>query len=103
MSRQQYRLHLYRYRAGEHAHGAGGKIWTYNYNALGQPTTVSTPNGMTTAYFYDTRNRMTKIEHKDGAVVKERFKYVFDTPLVGRNLYPRSSSILVVLDTRFRA
>jgi hypothetical protein len=29
----------------------------YDHNVLGQPTQVSIPNGMTTAYGYDRRNR----------------------------------------------
>ncbi len=36
------------------------------HNGLGQVTAVSLPNGMTTAYTYDNRNRMTKLDHKYG-------------------------------------
>ena len=48
------------------------------YNALGQPTQVSIPNGMTTVYTYDTRNRLTKIEHKDGSTVLDGWTYSLD-------------------------
>ena len=53
-------------------------MWDIDYNALGQPTQYSHPNGMTTVYSYDTRNSMTKIQHKDGAAVKESFTYALD-------------------------
>ena len=33
---------------------------------------------MTTAYSYDNRNRLTKIEHKDGAAIKQSFLYALD-------------------------
>ena len=56
----------------------GTKVWDIDYNALGQPTQYSHPNGMTTVYSYDTRNSMTKIQHKDGAAVKESFTYALD-------------------------
>ncbi|MBN2312000.1 MAG: RHS repeat-associated core domain-containing protein [Candidatus Hydrogenedentes bacterium] len=56
----------------------GAKTWTYAYNALDQATSVSIPNGMTTAYGYDTRNRLAAIEHKDGGTVLDGFTYAFD-------------------------
>ncbi len=36
------------------------------------------PNGMTTNYSYDSRNRLTAIEHKDGANVLDGFTYALD-------------------------
>jgi RHS repeat-associated protein len=54
------------------------KDWDYDYNALGQPTQYSHPNGMTTAYAYDNHNRLTKIEHKDGDTVTDGFAYALD-------------------------
>ncbi|MBI5093241.1 MAG: RHS repeat protein [Candidatus Hydrogenedentes bacterium] len=56
----------------------GNKTWTYTYNGIGQPTQVAIPNGMTTAYTYDNRNRLTKIEHKDGATALDSFNYTLD-------------------------
>src|SRR5690606_9278174 len=56
----------------------GSKVWTYTYNALGQPTRVDIPNGMHTEYAYDTRNRLTEIAHKDGSTVKQSFGYTLD-------------------------
>jgi len=53
-------------------------MWDYDYNALGQVTQVSIPNGMTTAYSYDGRNRMTKLEHKYGATVLDGYTYALD-------------------------
>jgi len=53
-------------------------VWDYDYNALGQVTAASLLNGMTTAYSYDNRNRMTKIEHKDGATVLDGYTYALD-------------------------
>src|SRR5690606_40179590 len=56
----------------------GSKVWTYTYNALGQPTRVDIPNGMHTEYAYDTRNRLTEIAHKDGSTVKQSFGYTLE-------------------------
>ena len=36
-------------------------------------------NGIVTAYSYDSRNRLTKIEHKDGATVVDGFTYALDS------------------------
>ncbi len=36
---------------------------------------VTLPNGMTTNYSYDGANRMTKLEHKDGATVVNNYAY----------------------------
>ena len=49
-----------------------------DHNGLGQVTAVSIPNGMTMACSYDSRNRMTKIEHKDGATVLDGNTYALD-------------------------
>lgn len=54
------------------------KVWDYDYNALGEVTQVSLPNGMTTQYGYDGRNRLTAIDHKDGATVLDGFEYALD-------------------------
>ncbi len=54
------------------------KTWDYDYNALGQVTAVSIPNGMATAYGYDNRNRMTKLDHKYGATVLDGYAYALD-------------------------
>ena len=53
-------------------------VWTYTYNALGQPTNITRTNGLTAAYSYDGRNALTKIEHKDGVTVKQSFTYALD-------------------------
>ncbi|GMV90599.1 MAG: hypothetical protein AMXMBFR82_03770 [Candidatus Hydrogenedentota bacterium] len=47
-------------------------------NDIGQPTYYNIPNGMTTNYTYDTRNRLTAIEHKDGTTVLDGFTYALD-------------------------
>ena len=39
---------------------------------------MAIPNGMTTAYTYDNRNRLTKIEHKDGATALDSFAYTLN-------------------------
>jgi len=39
---------------------------------------VSLPNGMATAYSYDNRNRITKIEYKYGATVLNGYTYALD-------------------------
>ena len=54
------------------------KVWDYDYNAFGKVTQVSIANGMTTAYTYDNRNRLTKIDHKDGSTVVDGFTYGLD-------------------------
>ncbi len=54
------------------------KTWDYDYNALGQVTAVSIPNGMTTAYTYDNRHRMTKLDHKYGGTVLDGYTYALD-------------------------
>ena len=41
------------------------KTWDFDYNALGQRTHVSAPNGTTCVYAYDTLNRLTSIQYKD--------------------------------------
>ncbi len=56
----------------------GSKTWTFHYNDIGQPTYYNIPNGMTTNYGYDSRNRLTAIEHKDGANVLDGFTYALD-------------------------
>lgn len=56
----------------------GSKTWTFHYNDIGQPTYYNIPNGMTTNYSYDSRNRLTKIEHKDGSTVLDGFTYALD-------------------------
>ena len=37
------------------------KTWGFDYNALGRVTQWSNPNGTTSAYAYDSRNRFTEI------------------------------------------
>jgi RHS repeat-associated protein len=67
----------------------GSKVWDYDYNALGHPTSLSIPNGMTTVYGYDVRNRLTKIEHKDGANVLDGSYYDLDDGgSITRKTYP---------------
>jgi RHS repeat-associated protein len=56
----------------------GSRIWGYDYNAIGKPIQCSLPNGMVTVYGYDVRNRLTKIEHKDGANVLDGFYYAHE-------------------------
>ena len=56
----------------------GSKTWTFHYNDIGQPTYYNIPNGMTTNYGYDSRNRLTAIEHKDGTTVLDGFYYDLD-------------------------
>jgi YD repeat-containing protein len=46
-----------------------------DYSALGQRTQVTLPNGIVAYYSYDGRNRMTKLEHKDGSTVVEGYAY----------------------------
>jgi YD repeat-containing protein len=58
---------------------------------------VSIPNGMTTAYSYDTRNRLTKIDHKDGATVKDGWTYAYDARyrLTAADRYESLCTVLV--------
>jgi len=56
----------------------GSKTWSFDYNELGQPTDYDIPNGMTCEYGYDTRNRLTAIEYKDGSTVLDGFYYEMD-------------------------
>ena len=52
---------------------------TYAYDAIGRQTKVTYPNGMTTEYTYDSRNRVTNIVHKksDGTILQS-FAYTYD-------------------------
>ena len=52
---------------------------TYEYDAIGRQTKVTYPSGVSTEYSYDSRNRVTKIEHKksDGTVLQS-FAYTYD-------------------------
>jgi len=52
---------------------------TYDYDAIGRQTQVTFANGVTTNYVYDSRNRVTRIEHKksDGTVLQS-FIYTLD-------------------------
>ena len=52
---------------------------TYAYDAIGRQTQITYPNGVTTSYTYDSRNRVTKIEHKksDGTILQS-FAYTYD-------------------------
>jgi len=46
----------------------GGRVWNYDYTALGTPDFYTHPNGMKTQYLYETgkRNRLEGIQHLDG-------------------------------------
>jgi len=54
-------------------------IITYSYDAIGRQTQVDYSNGLKTKYVYDSRNRVTNIEHKksDGTVLQS-FVYRLD-------------------------
>jgi len=57
----------------------------YSYDALGRQTSVSYPNGVTTLTSYDSRSRVTKIEHKDSnGNILQSFTYTLDN--VGNRL-----------------
>ncbi len=51
----------------------------YAYDAIGRQTQITYPNGVTTSYEYDSRNRVTSIEHKksDGTILQS-FAYTYD-------------------------
>jgi len=53
---------------------------TYGYDAIGRNTHITYSNGMKTTYEYDSRNRITNIEHKDsnGNTLKS-FAYTLDS------------------------
>ena len=54
-------------------------VVTYTYDAIGRQTQVNYSNGMSSRYTYDTRNRITKIEHKNSAdVILQSFTYTLD-------------------------
>ena len=58
----------------------GGKVWTFAYNALGQRTQYTHPNGIRTEYGYDTQNRLASILHKDATTnaVLDGFTYTLN-------------------------
>ena len=56
----------------------GSKVWDFDYNAIGQTTQYSHPNGLDSVFSYDGGNRMTKIELKDTSTVVESFLYALD-------------------------
>jgi len=62
----------------------GSKVWDFDYNVLSQQTGYSHRNGIETEYSYDSRNRMTKIEHLDGMTALDSFTYVLNTDGRGR-------------------
>ena len=47
--------------------GPGGELTTFGYDAAGNRTSAVLPNGITTTWAYDARNRVTRIEHKTTA------------------------------------
>jgi len=53
---------------------------TYSYDAIGRNIAIDYSNGMKTTYEYDSRNRITHIEHKDsnGNILKS-FAYTLDS------------------------
>lgn len=57
-----------------------GKAWTFAYNALGQRTQYTHPNGIRTEYGYDTQNRLASILHKDATTdaVLDGFTYTLN-------------------------
>jgi RHS repeat-associated protein len=58
----------------------GTRVWEFAYNALGQRTQYTLPNGMRTEYAYDTWNRLTGIYHKDATTnaVLDSFVYTLN-------------------------
>ncbi len=52
-----------------------GNKWDFDYNAIGQTTKYTHPNGLDSVFSYDNGNRMTKIELKDSTTVVESFAY----------------------------
>jgi RHS repeat-associated protein len=83
----------------------GSKVWDMDYNALGQQTQVTLPNGMATAYTYDGQDRMTKINHKDGVAgsTVESYAYTLDDGgLIDKITHADGSYWDYLYDTRYR-
>ncbi len=54
-------------------------ITSYTYDAIGRQTQIVYPNGTTTNYVYDSRNRVTSITHKSsGGATLQSFTYTLD-------------------------
>ncbi len=53
----------------------GNRQWGFTYNDAGQPLSYTWPNGMSTIYAYDAVGRLSRLEHKDGAMVKAGWTY----------------------------
>lgn len=51
---------------------------TYGYDAVGNRSSMTLPNGVTTTYAYDSLNRMTNLTHKAGAALKASYSYKLD-------------------------
>ena len=57
---------------------ASGTI-NYTYDKLGRQTLISYTNGMQTSYEYDSKNQVTKIEHKNSNdVILQSYEYTYD-------------------------
>ena len=59
-----------------------GRAYTIAYDADGDRTSITYPNGTTTTYAYDTRNRVTDIDTTGGGETVQSFAYTVDA--VGR-------------------
>jgi len=52
---------------------------SYRYDEIGRQSSISYPNGVTTDYSYDSRNRITNIIHKDSSeAILQSFTYTLD-------------------------
>src|ERR1051325_8567002 len=51
---------------------------TYNYDAVGNRSSVQLPNGIVTTYQYDNVNRLTNLMHKAGSVTNAIYSYKLD-------------------------
>ncbi|MFL0808843.1 MAG: putative Ig domain-containing protein [Agarilytica sp.] len=51
----------------------------YTYDAVGNVKTVSYPNNVVSTYFYDTRNQLVQVEHREGVItLLGQYSYVLD-------------------------
>jgi RHS repeat-associated protein len=54
------------------------EVTTYTYDAVGNRSAVSLPNGVLTTYSYDNLNRLTNLVHQSGAVMSASYSYKLD-------------------------
>jgi YD repeat-containing protein len=55
-----------------------GWVLGYTYDAAGNRATGTLPNGTSTAWTYDQRNRVTKVEHRKGTTNVVTYTYVWN-------------------------